>query len=466
MSEKKFQNYDEAFAFLLEFVDYEKVTKYKYDIAAFNLDRVEQLMAAAGSPQHSFRSVHVAGTKGKGSTAAMLQAILSAAGLRTGLFTSPHLVRLEERMTVDGAMMQESELLEIINELAPYTRRMRAASPNESPTFFELVTTAAFRHFARRKADFAVVEVGMGGRLDATNVIRPEVSVITRIDFDHVERLGETLGKIAFEKAGIIKPEIPVVCAPQDPEALAKLAQIAADRAAPLTLIGRDYMLEAVTTGVTAEGSACRFNLSGPQRHYEGLTLPLLGRHQAVNAAAAVAAAELLEQRCKLELGEQIIRRGLASARCPARAEFFPGSPPVLLDGAHNPVSMRSLCRTLEDVFAGRRIVLLLGFSRDKDIGEMLKLILPRADQVIFTRSRSPRAEDPALLAQMARELSNVAVETLDDPHQALSRARDLARLPAGKAGTDALICISGSFYLAGELRNPLVEEQRRTHTE
>ena len=264
MTESPIQTHDEALRFLLEFVDYEKVTKFKYDLRTFNLGRVEELMAAVGNPQRAFRSIHIAGTKGKGSTAAMAQSILTAAGFRTGLYTSPHLSRIEERMTVDGEMMAEEEFVQIVNELAPYTLRQRDERPNESPTFFELVTAAGFRHFARRRVELAVVEVGMGGRLDATNVIRPEVCVITRVDYDHEERLGRTLDKIAFEKAGIIKPGAPVVCAPQEPEALAVMAETAERSGSPCVQIGADYRLENVRTGLDARKAPfCRFDLAG-----------------------------------------------------------------------------------------------------------------------------------------------------------------------------------------------------------
>ena len=239
MITRSIQDYDDAMAFLLEFTDYEKVTKYKYDIATFSLDRVERLMGAVGGPHRAFRSVHVAGTKGKGSTGTMVQSVLTAAGFRTGLFTSPHLARLEERMTVDGEAIPEPELVEIVNELVAYTRKEREERPNESPTFFELVTAIGFRHFARRKVDFAVVEVGMGGRLDATNVLHPEVCAITRVDYDHVERLGGTLAKIAGEKAGIIKPGVPVICAPQEPEAMETIQRVSEERGAPLIDVQR-----------------------------------------------------------------------------------------------------------------------------------------------------------------------------------------------------------------------------------
>ena len=405
--------YEDAFKFLLAFTDYEKVTKYKYDIATFNLARVEALMAAAGSPHRAFRSVHIAGTKGKGSTGAMVQSILTAAGLRTGLYTSPHLSRLEERMTIDGCLMSETELVEIVNEFVAYTQRMRVEKPNESPTFFELVTATAFRHFQRQAVDFAVVEVGMGGRLDATNVITPEVAVITRIDFDHVERLGNTLAKIAWEKAGIIKEGVPVVCGPQEPEALGTITAIAKQRGAPLTIVGREYTVENISTAAEADAPSTRFDLASPTRHYKGLSLGMLGEHQALNAATAVAVIESLVDKHGLDINETIVRQGLKAAHLPARLELFPDRPPVILDGAHNPISIRGLCHTLDNVFHGRRIVMVLGFSNDKDVAAMLRDLLPRAGHVIFTRSSSERASEPEELFAMGKSLSGTESEVV-----------------------------------------------------
>jgi len=438
--------YRDALNFLLEFTDYEKVTKYKYDIATFNLGRVEDLMAAVGDPHRAFRSAHIAGTKGKGSTASMVQSILTAAGLRTGLYTSPHLCRLEERMTIDGELVSEDDLVATVNELVPYTRRQRSEKPNESPTYFELVTAAAFRHFARMAVDFAVVEVGLGGRLDATNVVLPEVSVITRVDFDHVERLGDTLAKIAFEKAGIVKRNVPVICCPQAPEALETIAAIAEEREAPMTLVGREYRIENIATGTEAAGAFTRFDLAAPGRRLEQLGLRLLGVHQAYNAAAAVAAVETLSDKRGLGINEETIRTGLAAAGLPARLEYFPGEPPVLLDGAHNPISIRGLCETLAHVFPDRSTVMALGFSRDKDAPAMLRDLLPRARRVIFTRSDSPRAEAPDALAEIAREICGKESEVVENPREALARARDMAR-------PDGLVVITGSFFLAGNLR-------------
>jgi len=440
----------EAMGFLLEFADYEKITSYKYDIATFNLERVERLMAEVGNPHRAFPAVHIAGTKGKGSTAAMIQAMLSATGLKTGCFTSPHLVRLEERMTIDGELMPEEELVALVNELVPYTVAARERSVWESPTFFELVTALGFRHFAKQRVDAAVVEVGMGGRLDATNVITPEVSAITRVDFDHENRLGRTLPKIAFEKGGIIKPGVPVVIAEQAPDALGVLAALAHRRRAPMIRVGHDVHVEAVKTGLDADGPYCRFTLETSTGNYRDVELKLIGSHQAMNAAVAVVAAELFAARTGRHLTEEAVRRGLAAARCPARMEYFAGSPAALLDGAHNPVSMATLRNVLDTVFRDREITLVMGIARDKDVDRVLQVILPRASRAFFTRSDSPRAEQPNALLARARAICRFAAYAYDDAIEALERARDAA----GEAG---LVVITGSFYLAGKVRPVLV---------
>ena len=441
--------YDDVMRFLLEFVDYEKVSKFKYDISTFSLGRVEQLMEAVGGPHRKLRAIHVAGTKGKGSTSIISQSILTAAGYRTGLYTSPHLVRLEERMTIDGRMMSEREIVALANRLAPYTERARAEFPNESPTFFELVTAAGFLHFAEQKTDLAVVEVGMGGRLDATNVITPAVSTITRIDYDHVERLGDTLALIAGEKAGIIKAGVPVVVAQQDAEAMAVIEQRCRERGAPLTRIGQDYVAGRVEMRLTEEGPTTCFDLAGPNGKHEGLQLHLLGAHQVTNAATAIASVAIAARALGLKVSADAIREGCKSARCPARLEYFTGRPPILLDAAHNPISMRGVCDTLDRIFAGRRVIVLMGVSRDKNSEEMLRQILPRCSAVIFTKSDSPRAEEPVALAALARQISWTTAELIPDPRDALSRARQVS-------DDNSLIVITGSFFLAGNLRPTL----------
>lgn len=438
------KTYEEAVDFLFEFVDYEKINKYKYSIRDFNLDRIEELMGWLGAPHRQFPAVHIAGTKGKGSTAIMARSILGAAGKRAGLYTQPHLTDLTERVTVDGAPIPREDLLAIVNEMAPRVQKQRMAKPYESPTFFDLITAVAFKHFADSKVDFGVVEVGLGGRLDSTNVCCPAVCAITRLDYDHVDRLGGTLDKIAFEKAGIIKPGVPVVSWPQEPQAEAVIERVAAERGAPLAWVGRDVTLSEVTADFRDSPELC-FGVKGLLGEYENLRLPLLGRHQAMNAALAIAALERLAEAGKIELAPDIVRQGLAEARCPARMEPFPGPPLVLLDGAHNVVSIRGVCDVIDERLKGRRVVLVFGVARDKDYPAMLKLILPRVDAAVFSKSDSPRAVEPEELAELARG-GGFAPETREAPAEALARARELA-------GPEGVVLVTGSFYLAGNIR-------------
>jgi dihydrofolate synthase / folylpolyglutamate synthase len=450
MSDRILTSRSDVMEFLLEFADYEKVSNFKYEDSVFDLRRVELLMAAVGSPHRALKAVHIAGTKGKGSTAAMVQSILTEAGLRIGCFTSPHLVHLEERMAVDGELMSESELVALAGELVSYTDETRRERPHESPTFFELVTALGFMHFVREQVDVAVVEVGMGGRLDSTNVLLPEVSVITRIDFDHCEHLGHTLAKIAAEKGGIIKPGIPVVIGEQEPEALDTLVALAGERNASATCVGRDVTLESCETGLRDGRPYCRLTIVGRCGRYENIELGLLGRHQASNAANAVAAVEILAEGSGLSITEDHVRRGLAKARCPGRLEYFAGPPPILLDGAHNPVSIRVLREMLDSVFADHKKVLLFAAAADKDIDAMLPMILPAVESVVFTRSSNPRSEAPEVLVDKARHLGFERVEAVGDPLDAFGRVLEIG-------GEDSLVCVAGSLYLAGALRPGLL---------
>ena len=440
-------DYAAAVEFLLVFVDYEKMAQVKYDVGHYDLGRVEALMEVVGSPQRAFPAVHIAGTKGKGSTATMVRAILGAAGKRAGLYTQPHLVDMTERATVDGEPISQVAFAAVVDEMRPYVERLREERPHESPTFFELVTTLAFRHFAKEAVDFGVIEVGLGGRLDATNVCAPAVCGISLIDFDHTAQLGNTLDKIAFEKAGIVKPGVPVVSWPQPPEAAEVIARVAAARGAPLIRVGEDVTVRDVRLEA-GERPVTRFTVRGRLDEYPDLALPMLGRRQAVNAALAVGLVEELAKQGRLELTRETVARGLAAASAPARMEVFPGSPTVLLDGAHNVISIRSVCETLDELFPGRRVVLVFAAAADKDVAGMLELLLPRTRRAVFTRSRSPRAMAPPAIRELAG--GAVEAETCDDALDAFARA---------KAGADPedLILVTGSFYLAGLIRPVLL---------
>ena len=385
--------------------------------ARWRLGRMRALLGACGAPQDEMRVVLIAGTKGKGSTAAFLAAMLHAAGVRAGLFTSPHLQTFRERIRVDGAMLTARELDAAIVRLRPIVARVRGAHPDAGePTTFELTLALALRTFADRGCTVAVVEVGLGGRLDATNALDPAVSVLTSVSHDHTAILGRSLGTIATEKAGVFRKGRPALLAPQRPSAI-----------------------RAIRRACRASGAACQ--VIPPLGLHADLALG--GPHQRLNAALASAAARALG------LGERPIARGLRTAIWPARFERIRGRPTVILDGAHNGASAEALARALSTERSGRRLVLVIGINRDKDARAVLRPLGRVASAIVVTRSTSPRASDPADVARAAARVCRAPVTIAADVLAALAVARR-------EAGREGLVCVAGSLALAGEARTAL----------
>jgi dihydrofolate synthase/folylpolyglutamate synthase len=395
------------------------------------LERVEAALEALGHPERRFPALHVAGTNGKGSTCAFASAALHAAGHRVGLYTSPHLVRVNERIRVDGVEISDEcfgqRILEVLE------RHPEAAT---SLTYFEFGTVVAFWHFAREAVDVAVVEVGLGGRLDATRACVPLVTAITPVSFDHMEYLGNTLGAIAAEKAGILKPGVPVVLSRQEPEALEVLERLARERQAPVLLEGRDFHMEARAGGSLA--------YMGTGLSLEGLSLSLRGEHQWQNAAVALASLEQLSAR-GVRVPPEALRSGLAGARWPGRLEELGGSPPVLLDGAHNPAGVKVLLEGLRSLYPGRRVHCVFGVVADKDRGPMLRALLPACSSVHLTPLDTPRSLAPASYLDEARSLCANAYS-----YPSLDAA--LAGARAQAVPSDVLLC-TGSLFLVGSVR-------------
>jgi dihydrofolate synthase/folylpolyglutamate synthase len=444
-----------ALAFLYDRIDYERRSAPLHN--SFRLERMTALMAMLGNPQHQLPAIHVAGTKGKGSTAAMVHQVGQAAGYRVGLYTSPHLQRLEERFVVDGQLCSATELVALIQQLRPLIETLDSQSgPDDKLTFFEITTALAFLHFRQQNVDFAVLEVGIGGRLDSTNVCQSEVSVITNIGLDHTHLLGSTIEKIASEKAGIIKPGVPVVSGAHDAAAAEVIAAVAERQHAPLAVIQRDFHYQLKGTGEICEQFDFSATIDGRCIQWKDLESGIPGRHQVDNASVALAALAQLNDRWPVS--ETAVRRGLASAHCPARLELIPGQPRVLLDVAHNLPSIQALAQHLETRLTAERRLLVFACSRDKDVQQMLPHLLPRFDEVLLTRFvDNPRARDPLELLQLARGwLANHPAKDFrdrqprlhiaDQPLLAWQRARQLA-------GADDLICVAGSFFLAAEIR-------------
>jgi dihydrofolate synthase/folylpolyglutamate synthase len=437
-------SYDDALSFWYARVNYEQRNPKPGDL---KLDRMRALMRRLGDPQDRLRIVHVAGSKGKGSTAAMLAAILRRAGYRTGLFTSPHLCRVEERIQVDDEPISREELASLLGDV----RAELAGWHGAEPTFFEIATALGFLHFRRRRVGAAVVEVGLGGRFDSTNVCRPALEVVTSISLDHVQQLGDNLASIAAEKAGIIKPGRPVVSGVTAPEARAVIERVAHERRAPLRQLGADFRYEYVPGRITAEATVPpRLRVVSGTPGHDWTELGLLGEHQAANAAVAVAAVEVLRG-LGWHVGEAAVAAGLAGVRWPARMEVAGRRPLVVLDCAHNVASAEALVETLLSTFPPARRWLIFAGSADKDLPGMLRVLAPHFAHAFLTRyAGSSRGMSPEELAALLRR-------SADLPHSACATARDAWRAARERAGPDDLICITGSVFLAGELRPELM---------
>ena len=428
--------YKDALDYIYSFTDYEKKSSYLYGPEHFDLARVEKLLAWLDNPHLRFESIHIAGTKGKGSVAAMSESILRAAGYRTGLYTSPHLHTFRERIQVDGRLIPQETVASLTERLQPPVSRI------EGITTFEIITALGFLFFADQGVEFAVLEVGMGGRLDATNVVNPLVAVITSLSYDHTHILGETLPLIAREKAGIIKDQALVVSAPQSPAAMAVIEEVCREKEAELTVIGRDWTWEAGEADL--EGQWFRVTNHESRITNNGFWIPLLGRHQLDNATVVVAAIEKLRQR-GVNVPEASVGEGLRRVRWPGRLEILGQRPFVVVDCAHNADSAGKLKTALEEVFAYRRLILIFGASADKDIEGMMRELFPLAHQVIVTQARHPRAADSGALREKALPVGREVVVS-DSVAEALSLALETA-------GPHDLICVTGSVFVVAEAR-------------
>lgn len=450
--------YQAALDYIYNYVDYERRRSVAYTEAAWDLDRTRRVLAALGNPQLRYHIVHVAGSKGKGSTAAGIESILRAAGLHTGFFTSPHLHTFRERIRVDGRLIGRDEVVALLEQCKP------AIEAVPGITTFEIMTVLAMLQFAAHRVEWAVLEVGLGGRLDSTNVVVPDVSVITRISLEHTALLGSTLDAIAREKAGIIKPGVPVVIGPQTPEALTAILEVAEQQRAPMTQVGRDWTWQPVSSGLAGQtflvnhgprAAVQNENGRGSSAHVlpqviHDLTTPLLGRHQLANQTTAIAAcAELAGQGVAID--EQAIRRGLAAVYWPGRLEVLSagdrGDAAVVVDSAHTVESIHLLCDALGELFPGRQLAVVLGVSSDKDARSILSAFASRGATLFLTRSRHPRAMDPHELASLTGPSVNGNAATI---HESVAQALAGALNSADPA---TVVCVTGSVFVAAEGR-------------
>lgn len=442
-------DYQESLDFLYGRLNYEWLGMPRLP-AELRLGRMRRLLRLLGDPHRALRVIHVAGTKGKGSTAAMIAAALSASGVRTGLFCSPHLHRLEERFSIDGRSATADELVALTEVVRPAVSELDARCAESrwrGPTFFEITTAMGLLHFARRNTGAVVLEVGLGGRLDSTNVVRPELSVITSISFDHTRQLGTTLAAIAREKAGIFKRGRPAVSGVVEPEPRESIHRIAAQRRSTLRELGRDFQFEYVPPALPlTRPSAGQVAVRTWQTDWGTFELPLLGSHQATNAAVALASLDVLAGQ-GWSIPRDAVVRGFAALRWPARVEVLGESPWLVVDGAHNVASAEALAETLRTCFPPSPRTLVFGTTRDKDLRGQLRALLPGFDTLIATRYvENPRSVPPEEVAQAMEELGGRPARLAADPAEALAAARRATP-------RDGLICVTGSLFLAAETR-------------
>jgi dihydrofolate synthase/folylpolyglutamate synthase len=431
-------NYNQAQDYLSSFVNYEQIPGISYAEPGYSLRHVEELLDRIGNPQLAARTVHIAGTKGKGSVAAMIAQVLSSSGYKTGLYTSPHFHSLRERIGIDGNLISEAEFAATMAEVKPFVESMKQDTTFRQLTYFEVLTALAFAYFQKKHVDSQVLEVGLGGRLDATNVVaNPAVCVITSISLDHTQILGKSLEEIAREKAGIIKSGCWVVTSPQPDEAASVIADICRDRKARVVQVGKDVTWHKIGGDLHHQSLV----IEGGTGKYE-VTIPLLGDFQLENASTSVAALEVLALE-GFDISAANIAQGLAQVKWPGRFQILQQHPTVLVDGAHNVASIRRLVSNIKAYFAHKRILLVFGTSCDKDIPGIINELVFISPQIIVTRASHSRA---APLSTLVAEFTKRGIkpEVRDTVTEAISRAASLA------SETD-VICVTGSLFVVAE---------------
>jgi dihydrofolate synthase/folylpolyglutamate synthase len=441
-SKRAFSSYKRAIKYLYEKTDYENEKHLRYNVTTFNLGRMQKLLSLLGKPHKKIPTVHIAGTKGKGSTATMLARMLESNGYKVGLYTSPHVVHLHERIMVNSKMISDSEMLGLLNRIYAPVEKM---SKTEPPTFFEIMTALAFMHFVDAKSDIAVIETGLGGRLDSTNVIRPKVIGITSLSIDHQHQLGSTLDSIAREKAGVFKKGIPIVTVQQKPEAMRVLKSRATAVKAPLSVTGGDIDFTYRFETSREHGPHTRICLTTPTSKFEHLRVPLHGKHQAINCGLALAMLDRLKS-SGYKIDNEKAAKGLQRVSLAGRMEMICDDPRIMIDAAHNAASIKALIYAIGQNIPYDSMVVIFGCNEDKDIEGMLHELQYGADKVIFTRSNSAKAMSPDDLADMYTQICGKMYQTATSLGEALLLAKSAV-------SKEDLICITGSFYLIGQAK-------------
>jgi dihydrofolate synthase/folylpolyglutamate synthase len=446
--------YQQTEKYLNSFINYETKSDFSYQ-DSFKLERIREFLDRIGNPQEKLKCIHIAGSKGKGSTCAFVAYILKEAGFKTGLYTSPHLSDFRERIRIltpnfelltpnskndfEG-MISEELITTLVERLKPQIDKFNKTSECGQLSFFEVYTAIAFEHFKNEKVDFVVLETGMGGRLDATNVVNALISCIAPISLEHTQRLGRTIAKIAAEKSGIIKNNNQiVVTSAEASEALKVIIARCRKFKAKLFVLNKDFSFKAVSSDLNGQ----RFNLSGIFEKYQNLNIKLLGKHQLTNAATAVACVELLRMN-NINIPKQAIKQGLEDTRWPARLEKIRENPKVFLDAAHNPASAKALRESFKSLFNSHKPILVLGISSDKDIKGVINQLKDLSKDIILTKADNPRAAEPADLKKFFGKNKNIAIT---------QNTKQAINLAMKKAKQNDTILVTGSFFVAGEIR-------------
>ena len=433
---------------------YKEALEYIYNLNKYGmklgLKNISALLALFDNPHLKTKIIHIAGTNGKGSTAAVLHSILQKANYMVGLYTSPHLVNFQERMNINGEYITQNEVCALLKRLKPAIRKVAHTEGCQHPTFFEVITTMAFLYFHEKNVDFAIMEVGLGGRLDATNVCEPLVSIITHLGLDHMAQLGNTLDKIAAEKGAIIKNNTSVVCAQQLPKAAHIIKNIAQDKKAPLYTYGEQF--KATLKSSLLKGNY--FNYYGIEQDIINLFVPLVGEYQLENTSLAIAAAELLHRKGFIVNSGEIME-GVKRTEWPGRFEIVRKEPLIILDGAHNPDGVTQFMTNLKRLIPDKNIIAVLGVFQDKDFAAIVKTIVTQVNRVIITMADSPRATPTSVLAQeVTRYIDKEYVLVTNNVADAINKSLTIAR-------EDEVIIITGSLYTVGEAKAYFLKKEK-----
>lgn len=447
--QKQEQLYEQALDYIYSFIDHSLTRNLRYSPEKFNLDRMKSFMEIIGNPQRDYKVIHVAGTKGKGSTCAILNSILTASGYNTGFYASPHMIDFRERIRIGNQMISKAELIDYVEKLKPYIKQVKGL------TTFEIVTGLAFKYFSDKGAEFAVVEVGMGGRLDATNVVSPLLSVITTISHDHMKILGKTLQKIAHEKAGIIKHNIPVVISRQKKSAKDEIIRIAKENQARVINAEDQFLLKRKSYSLNGQSFSIQASAPKAEMQYYSKSeffLPLMGDHQLDNVQTALSCVHELREN-GYEISVESIQKGIKSIKWPGRFEVVSKEPLIIVDGAHNRDSFRKLKKTLDTYLNGKRKILIFGASEDKEVKLMLSIIRSSIDLLIVTKSRHPRALESFVLEERAKDLGIPCISA-----KTVEEGIDLA---VENFTSNTAIIATGSIFIAGAVKEILKTRKR-----